>query len=121
MKRYFYVYVLTVAIGLASWPAFAAPYQYKFTGPVVAYLPLVDAASKCYISVTDKTGASSRSNYYHYVTSEQICDLAKSAFFLGNDVVLWGIANSKKESNNGVFALEIAKTNTNWWWSPDNW
>lgn len=85
--------------------------EYKLQGTVVGYASAQTTNNVlCYVAV--KTDNSYYNGYYHASYSKDICDAARAAFYLKQDVVLKAFTD---EGANVIQMLEVNNGFVKWW------
>lgn len=106
----FFLFILS-SISFTTYAEVSTQTEYKLQGTVVGYAAAQTTNNVlCYIAV--KTDNPYYSGYYHASFSKDVCDAARAAFYLKQDVVLWAFTDS---GSNVAQMLEVNNGAVKWW------
>lgn len=106
----FFIFVLS-GISFTTYADVSTQTEYKLQGKIVGYTSAQTTNNVlCYAAV--KTDNPYYNGYYHASFSKDICDAARAAFYLKQDVVLWAFID---EGANVIQMLEVNNGTVKWW------
>lgn len=108
--------VLSIPILFIVPSAWSAPFtcNYELTGKVAGIVASGSSEFPCYIAINSDN--KTYTDYYHAISNESECAVARLAYITGADVHMWGRKDT--DSNNDAAGLELTKGPVKWWNPP---
>ncbi|WP_337013267.1 hypothetical protein [Pantoea sp. AS142] len=112
IRKLGFMLFLTCGLSLRVYAEAPFNYSYRMDGYISGYVAGPSSTWPCYFAVHDKNEPA-HGNYYHASSSQTICSTARMAYYMGENVTVWGSVDS---GNNIAKGIEI-RDEVNYWWN----